>query len=72
VRAGYSVVTACDGEEAPRVVWAMLPDLIVLDILLPKLGGREVLHALKNNPKTSFIPVIILSIPPTKPSGIQR
>lgn len=60
-RAGYSVVTARDGEEALRIAWARLPDLIVLDMLLPKLGGPEVLHALKNNPKTNFIPVIILS-----------
>jgi len=61
LRAGYSVVTARDGEEALRIAWARLPDLIVLDMLLPKLGGPEVLHALKNNPKTNFIPIIILS-----------
>jgi len=66
LRAGYSVVTARDGEEALRIAWARLPDLIVLDMLLPKLGGPEVLHALKNNPKTSFIPVIILSSLPQK------
>ena len=65
-KAGYSVVTANDGEEALRIAWARLPDLIVLDMLLPKLGGPEVLHALKNNPKTNFIPVIILSSLPQK------
>lgn len=61
LRAGYSVVTACDGEEALKVAWARLPDLIVLDMLLPKLAGQDVLRALKKNPKTSFIPVIVLS-----------
>ena len=66
LRAGYRVVTAGDGEEALRIAWARLPDLIVLDMLLPKLGGPEVLHALKSNPKTSFIPVIILSSLPQK------
>jgi CheY-like chemotaxis protein len=66
LRAGYGVVTARDGEEALRIAWARLPDLIVLDMLLPKLGGPEVLHALKNNPKTNFIPVIILSSLPQK------
>ncbi len=66
VGAGYSVVTASDGEQALRIAWARLPDLIVLDMLLPKLGGPEVLHALKTDPKTSFIPVIILSSLPRK------
>ncbi|HYM79103.1 MAG TPA: response regulator [Candidatus Dormibacteraeota bacterium] len=66
LRAGYSVVTARDGEEALRIAWARLPDLIVLDMLLPKVGGPEVLRALKNNPKTSFIPVIILSSLPQR------
>jgi len=46
VRAGYSVVTASDGEEALHIAWARVPDLIVLDMLLPKMGGQEVLHAL--------------------------
>jgi CheY-like chemotaxis protein len=61
LRAGYGVVTACDGEEALKVAWARLPDLIVLDMLLPKMGGQDVLRALKKSPKTSFIPVIVLS-----------
>lgn len=66
VRAGYSVVTASDGEEALHIAWARVPDLIVLDMLLPKMGGQEVLHALKDNPKTRFIPVIVLSSLPQK------
>jgi len=61
VRAGYSVVTACDGEEALRSVGEGLPDLILLDMLLPKLSGPEVLSALKNNPVTAQVPVIVLS-----------
>jgi CheY-like chemotaxis protein len=66
VKAGYSVVTASDGEEALRVARARIPDLIVLDMLLPKLGGPEVLRALKNDPLTSTIPVIVLSSLPQK------
>jgi len=61
VRAGYNVVTACDGEEALRSVGEGLPDLILLDMLLPKLSGPEVLSALKNNPLTAQVPVIVLS-----------
>ena len=66
VKAGYSVVTAGDGEEGLRVAHARLPDLILLDMLLPQLGGVEVLHALKTNPLTALVPVIVLSSLPQK------
>jgi CheY-like chemotaxis protein len=65
-RAGYLVLTAGDGTEALRMANANVPDLILLDMLLPKLGGAEVLHALKNNPLTAAIPVIVLSSLPQK------
>lgn len=61
VKAGYEVFSASDGEEALRVARESLPDVIVLDLLLPKLGGSEVLKALKLNEETSNIPVIVLS-----------
>ena len=61
VRAGYSIVSASDGEEALNSANASVPDLILLDMLLPKLGGPEVLHALKTNPLTAHTPVIVLS-----------
>ncbi len=61
VRAGYSVVTAGDGEEALLLARARIPDLVILDMLLPKLGGPEVLEALKKSPLTAHIPVIVLS-----------
>jgi CheY-like chemotaxis protein len=60
-KAGYEVSTAADGEEALRVANDKLPDIILLDMLLPKLSGPEVLHALKSNPATMAIPVIVLS-----------
>jgi DNA-binding response OmpR family regulator len=40
-RAGYGVVAASDGEEALRMAHARIPDLILLDMLLPKLGGAK-------------------------------
>ena len=61
VKRGYSVVTASDGEEALRIAYGRIPDLILLDILLPRLGGPEVLQALKVSALTAHIPVIVLS-----------
>jgi CheY-like chemotaxis protein len=60
-RAGYKVVTASDGEEALLIAHDRIPDLILLDMMLPKLGGPEVLRALKQNPVTASIPVSVLS-----------
>jgi CheY-like chemotaxis protein len=65
-RAGYSVFTASDGEEALLIARARIPDLILLDMLLPKLGGQEVLHSLRKNPLTASIPVIVISSLPQK------
>ena len=61
VRAGYSVMTAADGEEGLRMACQNVPDLILLDMMLPKLGGPEVLQALRQEPLTAQVPVIVLS-----------
>jgi CheY-like chemotaxis protein len=61
LKAGYRVVTAADGEEALRIAFATSPDLILLDMLLPKLSGPEVLRALRKNPGTQKTPIIVLS-----------
>ena len=60
-KAGFTVVIAQDGEEGLRMARQTVPDLILLDMLLPRLGGQEVLQALKDDPVTADIPVIILS-----------
>jgi DNA-binding response OmpR family regulator len=60
-RQGFTVLTAEDGEEALRVARAETPDLILLDLIMPKMQGFEVLKALKSDPQTSLIPVVILS-----------
>ena len=61
VRAGFNVVTASDGEEALQVAFSAAPDLILLDMLLPKLSGPDVLRSLRRNPLTKEIPIIVLS-----------
>jgi CheY-like chemotaxis protein len=58
---GFTVLPAVDGEEALKVARAERPDLILLDLIMPKLQGFEVLKALKQDPATAPIPVIVLS-----------
>ena len=58
---GFVVTTAADGEEALRKVRAEVPDLILLDLLMPKMTGTEVLKALRAEEATREIRVLILS-----------
>jgi len=58
---GYEVVTALDGEQALHKVKSDKPDLVVLDIMMPKLDGYETCKILKTDPETKNIPVILLS-----------
>ena len=61
VKAGHKIVTASDGEEGLRLASETTPDIIVLDMMLPKLGGEQLLQLLKGDPLTAKIPVIVLS-----------
>jgi len=60
-RAGYDVVKAYSGEEALEIVEAALPDLILLDIILPGIDGYTVTERLKNNEKTRIIPIVLVT-----------
>jgi CheY-like chemotaxis protein len=60
-KAGYEVVCAADGEEALRLAREHLPALVLLDIMLPKLSGPDVLKALKQDQATLGIPVMMLT-----------
>ncbi len=65
-KAGHQIVTASDGEEGLRLAREKKPDIIVLDMMLPKLGGAQLLQLLKGDPLTAKIPVIVLSSLPQK------
>ena len=58
---GYDVITAESGEEGLKIIDANPPDLILLDIMMPKMKGRDVCARLKADPKTAHIPVIFLT-----------
>ncbi len=58
---GYEVEIAENGEIALEAVRRRKPDLILLDLVIPKFDGYEVLESLKNNPGTGEIPVVVLT-----------
>lgn len=58
---GFAVSTAADGHEALAMVARQRPSCILLDVMMPRMSGLEVLQALKANPATSSIPVIMVT-----------
>jgi len=58
---GFEVITAQNGEEAIEKARREQPDLIILDIMMPKIDGYEACRILKANPLTKAIPVVLLT-----------
>ena len=58
---GYEILTAADGEEAVTIARKELPDLILLDIMMPKMDGLEVTRTLKGDPSLPFMPIILVT-----------
>lgn len=61
VSSGYEVITAPNGEIALAKVVETLPHVILLDVMMPKINGFDVLNIVKSSPETKNIPVIILT-----------
>ncbi|HEY3973396.1 MAG TPA: response regulator [Candidatus Sulfotelmatobacter sp.] len=61
LKAGYEVICAEDGEMAVQMAQEHKPDLILLDMILPKMSGPEVLRQLKTDARTAQIPVVVVS-----------
>ncbi len=59
--AGYEVVSASEGDQAVQLAREHAPSLILLDVMLPKMSGPDVLRVLKNDPATAAIPVMMLT-----------
>jgi len=58
---GYAVISAYDGQEALEKIHQYMPDLILLDIMMPRIDGLEVLRRLRNDPKVSMIPTVLIT-----------
>jgi len=59
--AGFEVCLARDGKQGIEIAEASAPELIILDIMMPVMDGVEALHRLRDSPRTSRIPVILLT-----------
>jgi len=68
---GYEVLTADDGQTAVEVVGAEHPDAVLLDIMLPRLHGWSVLSAIRADPSTAEIPVVIMSAKPREGRSLE-
>ena len=60
-RHGHEILTAKDGEEGVEVAKAELPDLVLMDVVMPKINGFQATRQITKNPSTSHIPVIIVT-----------
>ena len=60
-REGFEVLTACDGAEALRKTSTLHPDVVILDLMLPEVDGLAVCKALRNDPETATLPIIMLT-----------
>lgn len=69
---GYLVLLARDGVEGLKKASTEKPDLVLLDILMPKMDGMEVLRRLKADPETSSIPVVLLTNLSDQPKLIEE
>lgn len=57
----FNIITALDGEEALSKITSELPDLVILDLMMPRVSGYEVCKAIKENQATQFIPIIVVT-----------
>jgi two-component system alkaline phosphatase synthesis response regulator PhoP len=58
---GFKTVKAYDGDAAFRLVKTQKPDLVILDLMLPQMNGLDVCRAIRRNPETASLPIIMLT-----------
>ena len=70
-RAGFQVAVAEDGVVAAKMLFQARPDLVVLDLLIPKLTGKEVIKYIRSTPALQTLPIIILSSASIADQGVE-
>ncbi|MGH1482136.1 MAG: response regulator transcription factor [Geminicoccales bacterium] len=60
-REGHEIATALDGEAALQAIWSEPPDLVILDVMLPKINGFEILKKVRADDRLKSLPVIVLT-----------
>jgi diguanylate cyclase (GGDEF)-like protein len=70
--AGYRVTTATDGDEALAAIESYQPDLIITDVMMPRMNGYELAQRIRANPVTKFIPVIMQTAASRRVEDLRR
>src|SRR4029078_8566139 len=70
--AGYNVTTATDGDEALAAIESYQPDLVITDVMMPRMNGYELAQRIRANPLTKFIPVIIQTAAGRRSEDLRR
>jgi CheY-like chemotaxis protein len=71
-RLGYKVITAADGLEAMKVALSSAMDVVITDAIMPNLGGQELARFLRQNPKLSHVPIVLLTGQQNKQAATLR
>ena len=71
LQTSYRIVDACDGEEAWNIIPDKMPDLVISDVMMPKMDGMELCRLLKNDERTCAIPIILLTAKNTDESKLE-
>jgi two-component system alkaline phosphatase synthesis response regulator PhoP len=69
VRAGYQVATAYNGEAGLKRIGDFRPDLVQVDLMMPKMNGVEIIRQIRANPELQSLPVLVLRYPAPNPSN---
>ncbi|HEX3183497.1 MAG TPA: diguanylate cyclase [Pyrinomonadaceae bacterium] len=70
--AGYNVNTATDGDEALAAIESYQPDLVITDVMMPRMNGYELAQRIRSNPLTKFIPVIMQTAASRRVEDLRR
>ena len=70
--AGYNVTTATDGDEALAAIESYQPDLVITDVMMPRMNGYELAQRIRSNPVTKFIPVIMQTAASRRAEDLRR